>query len=116
LNRALSGARKAPSLGISAMAKRKEPPPVQFIDLNGPKEPRSILSINDAWTEFSLSDGNTLRIKPVLADVQRLTKQDTPDGKPAYALQLGFVTETVVPKKTKAPKRKAKAKKSRKRR
>jgi hypothetical protein len=100
------------------MAKAKiaaaAPQVLPFVNLEGPREPRRIVTPQDNWSEFALDDGNTLRIKPVLVDVQRLKGQSTPDGKPAYVLQLGWLVATDVPVTKKKKKKSKKAKKKKK--
>ena len=51
------------------------------------------------WSDYELSDGNTLRIKVVLAEVYRLNQTDPMTGKPSYAIKATDIISVVVEKK-----------------
>lgn len=68
------------------------PAPVQI-------EQRAVVSAKDGWSEYTLDDGTTLRIKAVIVDVKRAKNQHTPEGDPLYLMQIATITETRAPKK-----------------
>jgi hypothetical protein len=66
-------------------------------DLTGPSEFCSITSRKETDAEYKLDDGTTLRVRPVIIDVRRLTGQWQPDGDPVYVTKIGFAISTQAP-------------------
>ena len=63
----------------------------------GPSEPIDIVSSKEGWSEFTLSDGATIRVKGVLLDVKKMTGQYNAEGEPIYVLQMTLVNQARVP-------------------
>lgn len=42
--------------------------------------------INDNWSEFSLNDGTTIRIRPVVNEILRLEDEYSQSGDPVYVI------------------------------
>ncbi len=64
--------------------------------LNGsPQETTEIdmLETKEAWSVYRLSDGTTLRIKPVMIAVFRAEGQQTADGEPVYNMKSTLITD-----------------------
>jgi hypothetical protein len=56
-----------------------------------------MLESKESWSEYRLSDGTTLRIKPVMIAVTRADGQHTPDGDPVYNMKSTLVTDVRAP-------------------
>lgn len=55
------------------------------------KEDRSIVSLSEAWTEVTLDDGATLKMKVVPIRIERIVGKVDQDGKPEYAVMHAVV-------------------------
>jgi hypothetical protein len=52
-----------------------------------------VLSAKEAWSEYHLSDGTVLRIKPIMIGVSRVSETETADGEPIYNMKSTLVTD-----------------------
>ena len=88
------------------MAKR--PKKNQPIVITGEEkmETVDIVKITEAWSQYTLSDGTVLKVKPAVIQIKRVIGTYNPDGKPVYAVQAGVALDTDVPKKLLKKKRK----------
>jgi hypothetical protein len=81
------------------------PPPAQpaalqlslGYDPKGKMEQRDVVSSKDGWSEYTLNDGATIRLKAVLVDVKKAVDQFNTEGEPIYVMQQTIVTSLVVP-------------------
>lgn len=55
-----------------------------------------ILSAQEVWSEYKLEDGSTLRVRPVLASVDR-SAEYTSDGEPIYNAKIQLIVDARVP-------------------
>ena len=73
-------------------------------DING--EQLQFAIKNENWSEYALSDGNTLKIRVALAEVYRVDSKDPLTGRPNYIIRSSNVISVVEPEKeTCAPKK-----------
>ena len=68
-----------------------------------PAKPRSLRAVDvkkttEAWSVYDLEDGTKLRVKPVVAEVQRVVGEYSSDGEPIYVVKTSLVLSTRVPK------------------
>ena len=56
-----------------------------------------MLEAKEAWSVYRLSDGTTLRIKPVMIAVFRTDDQHTADGEPIYSMKSTLITDVRSP-------------------
>jgi len=54
---------------------------------------------DERWSEYMLSDGTKLRIKPVVAEIFYVKGQFTPEGDPVYLTKAGMMVSTRSPAK-----------------
>lgn len=54
----------------------------------GPIEPVEVVASVEPWNEYTLSDGNVLRLKVVVTDIVRVTGQRTTSGEPVYSVNF----------------------------
>lgn len=59
-----------------------------------------ISSKKETWSEYTLSDGNTIRVKPVPICVESLIGKFSPSGDPIYSVKSRVAVEVL---KLKAP-------------
>jgi hypothetical protein len=52
---------------------------------------------NEQWSEFTLKDGATIRIKPVVIEIRKLRNQFNQSGEPVYLVKSAVVTDAKVP-------------------
>jgi hypothetical protein len=52
-----------------------------------------MLEAKEAWSVYRLSDGTTLRTKPVMIAVFRADGQFTADGEPVYSMKSTLITD-----------------------
>lgn len=52
---------------------------------------------SEKWTEIKLTDGTTIRVKPVVLSVLRLEDQFDQEGNPVYQLKSSLVMTASVP-------------------
>ena len=60
-----------------------------------------VLEAKETWSEYRLSDGTLLRIKPVIISVSRAPGH-TPDGDPIYNMKSTLVTDVRAPHQLKS--------------
>jgi hypothetical protein len=72
-------------------------------DPKGPTEQRDVVGSKDGWSEYTLDDGATIRVKAVILDVKRAIDQFNTDGDPIYIMQTAMVTRTIAPAELKRP-------------
>jgi hypothetical protein len=60
-----------------------------------------VLEAKEVWSEYRLSDGTVLRIKPIMIAVSRLEGEHTLDGDPVYNMKSTLVTDLRVPQELK---------------
>jgi hypothetical protein len=60
-----------------------------------------VLEAKEVWSEYRLSDGTVLRIKPIMIAVSRLEGEHTLDGDPVYNMKSTVVTDLRVPQELK---------------
>ena len=56
-----------------------------------------IVETREEWSEFKLSDGTTLRMKPVVLEVRRDKGQYTASGDPVYHVKNSIVFDIRAP-------------------
>jgi hypothetical protein len=52
-----------------------------------------VLEAKEAWSEYRLADGTTLRVKPILIAVSRADDSEGGTGEPVYNLKSTLVTD-----------------------
>jgi hypothetical protein len=52
-----------------------------------------MVEAKELWSEYRLSDGTTLRVKPVMIAVFRDDGQQSPDGEPVYNTKSTLVMD-----------------------
>jgi hypothetical protein len=69
--------------------------PVNDISVNAVLSPTEVdvAEAKEAWSEYRLTDGTVLRIKPVMIGVSRINGTETADGEPAYNMRSTLVTD-----------------------
>jgi hypothetical protein len=60
-----------------------------------------VLEAKEVWSEYRLSDGTILRLKPIMIAVSRLEGEHTLDGDPVYNMKSTLVTDLRVPQELK---------------
>jgi hypothetical protein len=56
-----------------------------------------MIEAKERWSEYRLSDGTTLRLKPVMIAIFRADGQYTPDGEPVYNMKSTLITDVRAP-------------------
>jgi hypothetical protein len=56
-----------------------------------------MLESKESWSEYRLSDGTTLRVKPVMIAVFRADGQQSADGEPVYNTKSTLVMDVRAP-------------------
>ena len=56
-----------------------------------------MVEAKEAWSVYRLSDGTTLRIKPIMIAVFRAEGQQTADGEPVYSMKSTLITDVRAP-------------------
>jgi hypothetical protein len=56
-----------------------------------------MLETKETWSLYRLSDGTTLRIKPVMIAIFRADGQQTADGEPVYSMKSTLITDVRAP-------------------
>lgn len=59
-------------------------------------------TVNDQWSEFLLSDGTVLRVKPIVLEITRMDIYD-PEGGPIYNAKIEFVRHVSYPEGLRVP-------------
>ena len=52
-----------------------------------------MLEAKEAWSLYRLSDGTTLRMKPVMIAVFKVDGEQTADGEPVYRMKSTLITD-----------------------
>jgi hypothetical protein len=52
-----------------------------------------MLEAKEAWSLYRLSDGTTLRMKPVMIAVFKADGEQTADGEPVYSMKSTLITD-----------------------
>jgi len=52
-----------------------------------------MLESKEAWSIYHLSDGTTLRIKPVMIAVFKADGEQTAEGEPVYSMKSTLITD-----------------------
>lgn len=52
-----------------------------------------MVEAKEMWSEYRLSDGTRLRVKPVMIAVFRAEGEQTPEGEPVYNMKSTLVTD-----------------------
>jgi len=60
-----------------------------------------VLEAKEVWSEYRLSDGTVLRIKPVMITISRVEGEHTIEGDPVYNMKSTLVTDVRAPKELK---------------
>ena len=60
-----------------------------------------VLEAKEVWSEYRLSDGTVLRIKPVMITISRMEGEHTIEGDPVYNMKSTLVTDVRAPKELK---------------
>ena len=55
----------------------------------------------EVWSEYRLSDGTVLRLKPVMITISRMEGEHTIEGDPVYNMKSTLVTDVRAPKELK---------------
>jgi hypothetical protein len=58
-----------------------------------PQTEVDVAEAKEAWSEYRLTDGTVLRIKPIMISVSRINGTETADGEPAYNMRSTLVTD-----------------------
>jgi len=56
-----------------------------------------VVASKDGWSEYTLDDGSTIRLKALLLDTKRAIGQYSPDGNPLYIFQFAVVNQVIAP-------------------
>ena len=65
----------------------------------------SITKAEEYWNVYKLSDGTTLRTRPILVEIARKHKTFDDKGNPAYTITGGMIYELKTPNKLKKKKK-----------
>jgi hypothetical protein len=60
-----------------------------------------VLEAKEVWSEYRLSDGTVLRIKPVMITISRVEGEHTIEGDPVYNMKSTLVTDVRAPQELK---------------
>ena len=52
-----------------------------------------VVEAKEAWSEYRLSDGTVLRVKPVVIAVSRVDDAETIGGEPVYNMKSTLITD-----------------------
>jgi hypothetical protein len=85
---------QAPTFPLPAVPPSTVPPDY---NAEGAAEQRDVVASKDGWSEFTLDDGSTIRLKAQLLDAKRAVGQYSPDGNPLYLLQFAVVNQLLAP-------------------
>jgi hypothetical protein len=67
----------------------------------GPLDMVEVVKSKELWSEYSLKDGSTLRVKPTIIEARRARGQFTVEGDPVYIVKTGLLISTVAPARLK---------------
>jgi hypothetical protein len=65
---------------------------IAVVDLAGTNEV-DVLEAREAWSEYRLTDGTVLRVKPVMIAISRVEDGDAMNGEPVYNMKSTLVTD-----------------------
>ena len=57
-----------------------------------------IVKSDEQWNNYTLADGTTLRIRPIVTEVVRYEERFTSDGDPLYGMKATLIVDTKAPK------------------
>lgn len=77
-------------------AKKIAPATQVFLD-QGDAEIVDIDSLKEQWSEYTLKDGATIRLKPVVVEIRKLKNQFAPNGDPIYLVKSTVINDTKIP-------------------
>ena len=60
-----------------------------------------VTEAREVWSEYRLSDGTVLRIKPVMITISRVDGEHTIEGDPVYNMKSTLVTDVRAPQELK---------------
>jgi len=52
-----------------------------------------VVEAKEAWSEYRLSDGTVLRVKPIMIAITRLDDAEATNGEPVYNMKSTLVTD-----------------------
>ncbi|HVH79527.1 MAG TPA: hypothetical protein VM782_09075 [Stellaceae bacterium] len=52
-----------------------------------------VVEAREAWSEYRLSDGTVLRVKPILIAINRVEGAEATSGEPVYNMKSTLVTD-----------------------
>ena len=61
----------------------------------------NVTEAKEVWSEYRLSDGTVLRIKPVMITISRMEGEHTIEGDPVYNMKSTLVTDVRAPQELK---------------
>jgi hypothetical protein len=61
-------------------------------DISDPIEVE-VLEAKEAWSEYRLVDGTTLRVKPIMIAVSRIGDAESAIGEPVYNMRSTLITD-----------------------
>ena len=64
-------------------------------------DPVDLMTENETWNEYTLSDGTVLRMKTVVTEVVKIRGKTDADGKPIYVVRSGNIVHSRPPTKGK---------------
>ena len=59
--------------------------------------PLEIKKSEERWSEFELSDGSLIRVRPIMIEARRLKGKYNPNGEPIYEIKQGLIVDVRVP-------------------
>jgi hypothetical protein len=104
-------ARKPKRKTVALKASLEGASPAMVVNPFGETQQRKIVGSKIAVSEFTLSDGTKLTVRPMVADIRRAVNQFSANGEPLYFLTVGTTISTKAPKKLLRPTPKTKGKK-----
>lgn len=52
-----------------------------------------VVEAKEAWSEYRLTDGTVLRVKPIMIAISRVDDGDATNGEPVYNMKSTLVTD-----------------------
>ncbi len=81
------------------VARKQVAPDMAPASLPGKRIPVPIKKSEEHWSQYTLSDGTVIRVRPILIDVNRVDGQYNQAGEPVYELKSGGVMDVKVPER-----------------
>lgn len=78
---------------------RKIVPPPQTFAVQGPTKAVDVVRAEENWSEFKLSDGTILFLKPVVVEVRHVIGKYNDQGDPVYLITGTTITRSKAPKR-----------------